>query len=200
MSNITPQQEKEEIWKDVVGFEGKYQVSNIGRVKRLPGFDYDIRGYKRKSRHRVMKDFSIKGYRAIKLRKGKFYYNRYVHRLVCESFMPNNENKTQVNHKDFNRENNCIENLEWVTEIENMQHYIKSDKFIPPNKLGRCDNLPQKQPVSQFTTDGHIVAHFQSEMEAHRATGINQNSINCCARGKYRHAGGFIWKRKLESI
>lgn len=112
--NMLPEQL--EIWKDVPGYEGLYQVSDQGRVK----------SFKRYKHGKVLKQgFSTKGYRQVQL-SDREMVPRYhgVHRLVALAFIPNPENKPQVNHKDLDKKNNDQENLEWSTGQENVDHYM----------------------------------------------------------------------------
>lgn len=104
----------EEIWKDIEGYEGIYQVSSIGRVKRLKGV------YCKEDR--FIKYYLNKGYRFIFLWKNNKYKAAPIHRLVALAFIPNENNKPQVNHIDGVKANNCVENLEWNTHSENMRH------------------------------------------------------------------------------
>lgn len=115
----------EEVWKDISGYEGLYQISNFGRVKSLP----------RKYKKRYIKNENIKspsklpkGYLRIGLcKEGKIKYYA-IHRLVAESFIPNKDNKPCVNHKDCNPSNNKVDNLEWCTYLENnnyKNHHLK---------------------------------------------------------------------------
>lgn len=120
----------EEIWKDIKDFEGIYQISNLGRIKRLAKRIYNEGLIGKKyfdSKERILKPSTIsKGYKGITLTKDKKRYSKKVHRLVAETFIPNPENKPQVNHIDCNKENNRIDNLEWCTNSENQIHAFKN--------------------------------------------------------------------------
>ena len=110
-----------EIWKDIKNFEGLYQVSNLGEVKSLERIVTIGLGNKIKLEEKIMKFTKRSGYYNLVLRKNGKRYSKQVHRLVAEAFISNPENKPQVNHKDFNKLNNNIDNLEWVTSKENTQ-------------------------------------------------------------------------------
>ena len=114
---------KEEIWKDIEGYEGLYQVSNLGRVKRMRFINKNTNIEKERIKsQKIRKD----GYLEVALYKnGKGKYIQ-VHRLVAKSFIPNPKKLPQVNHIDGNKENNCVDNLEWVTNKENVTHAIKT--------------------------------------------------------------------------
>lgn len=113
-----------EIWKDVVGYEGLYEVSNLGRVRGKEGrITYSKRHGKRRWRQRIIKQqLDNTGGFAVELYKNKQRKRIRVHRLVAEAFILNPENKPQVNHIDGNRQNNKLSNLEWVTQKENIYH------------------------------------------------------------------------------
>lgn len=118
----------EEVWKDVIGFEGYYQVSNLGRVKR-------IKSEKGAQTEKTLKEYSYPstGYFQVNLSKDSKVTHCYIHRLVAEAFILNPENKPQVNHIDGNKHNNNIDNLEWVTNQENSVHaYDMGLKIITP--------------------------------------------------------------------
>ena len=108
-----------ERWKDIKGYEGKYQVSNLGNVKSL--LDKSL-----KKREKILKpSLTHKGYLRVYLSKESKKSTRLIHRLVAEAFIPNLENKETVNHIDGNKTNNRIDNLEWLSNIENQRHAWK---------------------------------------------------------------------------
>lgn len=109
-----------ETWKDIDGYEGYYQVSDLGRVKSLPRKDRLGRNHK----GRTLKPFSDnnKGYLCVELHKFGVGKTIKIHRLVAIAFIPNPFGKPQVNHGDGNKKNNCADNLEWSTSEENIQH------------------------------------------------------------------------------
>lgn len=107
-----------EIWRDIPGYDGLYQVSNCGRVKSF-----------QLGNERILKLRKIvDGYVVVHLCQKRICKNFLVHRLVAEAFLPNPDNKSDVNHKDGDKCNNCLENLEWVTRSENVRHTIKTGR------------------------------------------------------------------------
>lgn len=119
-----------EIWKDAKNYEGYYEVSNLGRVRRKLGETIYKDGRVAKFSETILKQgFNKKGYLRVYLSVKSKKITRSVHRLVAETFIENPENKETVNHIDCNKENNTIENLEWLTNKENMQHAFKNGLF-----------------------------------------------------------------------
>lgn len=117
-----------EIWKDIADFPN-YQISNQGRVKSKERFTkVGIKNVKRaKRKEKILKlSHNAKGYTQTILYRDKKPYPIKIHRLVAIYFIPNKENKPQVNHKDGNKDNNCVTNLEWVTDLENKRHAIEN--------------------------------------------------------------------------
>jgi hypothetical protein len=119
----------QEIWKSIKGYEGLYEVSNIGKIKSLEKLVSNGKKYILKKERILIKIMSSSGYYYVNLYKNKKSKVTYIHRIVVENFIPNVENKSQVNHIDGNKKNNCISNLEWCTRIENAQHALKNGLF-----------------------------------------------------------------------
>lgn len=133
------------------------------------------------------------GYLYISLSKNNKKTPKLVHRLVAEAFIPNPENKPCVNHKNGIKTDNRIENLEWVTRSENMQHAYHVLK-ITPSGLGKTGKECPNSKIVQQIKNGKTIKEFYGTMEAHRITGINQSNISACCRNKRNSAGGFQWK------
>lgn len=113
---------EEEIWKDIPDYEGLYQVSNLGRVKRII-FTNNKYNFEKET---ILKGWITRGYRYVSLCNNGFSKKYRVHRLVAEAFIPNPDNLPMINHKDENKQNNNAKNLEWCTQKENLDKY-----FIP---------------------------------------------------------------------
>ena len=190
-----------EFWKDIVGYEGIYQVSNLGRVKSLVTWCCN----KYKKREKILKPaLNTYGYPTVSLSKNKLRKNKTIHRLVAENFIPNPNNYSQVNHKDGVKTNNKINNLEWVTGSENILHSYKNGLREYPignknhryGKLGKEHN--RSKAVLQYDKNNNFIAKYGSQREAERKTGIKQASIGCCCRKTQKTAGGYIWKFEKE--
>ena len=162
----------EEIWKDIEGYKGLYQVSNKGRVKSLY-----------KGSERILKPkLNTNGYLRVRLYKNRDLQNRYIHRLVAEAFIPNSQNKPQVNHKDENKKNNCVENLEWITCIDNCNYGTRNERV--------------SRKILQYSKSGEFIREWTGAHEVERVLGINNSNIIACCKGKLKSSGGFVWKYK----
>lgn len=125
-----------EVWKDIKDYEGFYQVSNLGRVKSLSRSIHDSRGYMVHLKEKIKKpSFDKNGYPQIGLCKNGTVITRKIHRLVAEAFISNPENKPEINHKDEDKTNNCVSNLEWVTEKENVNYGYGAKRRAKSNQL-----------------------------------------------------------------
>lgn len=118
-----------EIWKDIKNYEGLYQVSNFGRIRSLDKLIDDYRGKEvRLIKGKVLKPFNRNGYYVISLTKNKKRNNYSVHRIVAQTFIKNVDNKPYINHLDYDRHNNRVDNLEWCTQKENINWSIVNMK------------------------------------------------------------------------
>jgi hypothetical protein len=173
-----------EIWKDIVGFEGEFQVSNLGAVRSLTRYVQQVNRWgqvvSRIQHGRMLSQCSDKdGYKRVSgvfPRKGA---TGCVHRIVAGAFIPNPENKPQVNHIDGDVENNCVENLEWCTNSENHLHAFK--------QLGRKPNIGPKKPV-RITKDD-TTQYFDGVKDAADFLEVGKTAIMNAARGPYKCKG-----------
>lgn len=124
-----------EIWKDIKGYEGLYVVSNTGKIKSIDRYITDKNGKIKFTHGRIIKVRSQNsGYNVLRLCKNGKKPAFTVHRIVAETFIPNPENKPYTNHKDGNKQNNRVSNLEWVTPSENMRHAVDTGLWKYPGK------------------------------------------------------------------
>lgn len=118
----------QEVWKDIKGYEGHYQISNIGRVKSLARMRFGKGGYLSPLKERILKQKTTKsGYKSVHLRCMDYQSYPTIHRIVAEAFIDNPDNKPTVNHIDANKENNHVDNLEWSTHSEQMIHAVDNE-------------------------------------------------------------------------
>ena len=133
----------EEIWKPVKGFEGYYEVSNLGRVRSIDRVVVDtVRNCERllKGKVLIQKD-NGNGYKNVMFCKEHKIYNKYVHRLIAEAFLPNPDNLPQVNHKDEDKSNNRVDNLEWCTSFYNNEYGTRKKRWYETRiKNGTMDS------------------------------------------------------------
>lgn len=177
----------QEIWKDIPNYEGLYQVSNLGNVKSLMAFNsYIGKYYKREKILKPKKD--KKGYFMVCLCKNKNtlnfgdYHRKYIriHRLVAETFIPNPNNYPIINHKDENKQNNNVENLEWCSYLYNNNYGTKNKKIC--------------KKVKQYDLDYNFIKEYRSIMEASRQLKISHSSIILALKGKTKQAHGYKWE------
>lgn len=169
--------EQKEIWRPVVGFEGAYEVSNLGNIRSFKVGDGILMTPNRKKY----------GYMKVILFKDRKPCYKSLHRIVAEAFIPNPNNLPQVNHIDENPSNNRVENLEWCTPADNCNHGTRNDRISM--------SLTKKYgvPVYQFSMDGEFIARYDSLSDAGRATSLSPSSIRHACLGERESVGGFMW-------
>jgi len=161
------QENRMEEWRKIIlnDIETEYEASSFGQIRK-------------KENRKILKQYMINsGYLIVVLNSSRFL----VHRLILMAFSPTSSKELQVNHIDFNKKNNNIENLEWVSQSENILHSYKNG------------NHKKAKEVFQYDLKGNFIKRFYSECEASRETGTNQSQISRCCRGIYKTANGFQW-------
>lgn len=175
-----------EVWKDIQGYENKYQVSNYGRIKSLSRRIFNGTGYYI-SKEKILKGHVItNGYIQVEL-QGK---PLLVHRLVAETFIENSYNKPQINHIDGDKTNNRVENLEWCTNSENQIHAYKNGLNIHSSRSGK----PKKKVCQINLETGKIINIFNSIAEAKKSLGASKENISQVCMGKRNKCLGYGWK------
>ena len=185
------------LWRDVVGYEGLYQVSNTGKIRSLYR-------YKKELKPNITKN----GYATVELFKNKKSKRLLIHRLVAFAFIENPSNLPQVNHIDENKLNNHVENLEWLTAKENMNYGTRKERQIANTDFSK--NIYKQnaikngkivsKPVLQFDKNGNLVDRYESGKQASVMTNISHSHIlECCAGKRYKTVGGYIWKYERGS-
>ena len=161
---------QEEIWKDIKGYEGLYQVSNLGRIKSI-----------RFTKEKILK-FNIDryGYSLVGLCVNNIYQKLQVHRLVAQAFIPNSENKPCVNHINELKNDNRAENLEWCSISYNNKYGKRLEKY--------------SKKVNQYDLLGNFIRQWNNANEAGILLNIPPNNIRMCCVGNLKTSGKFKWK------
>ena len=202
-----------EEWRDIKGFEGKYQVSNTGKVKSLERMKWNGKGYQ-KIPEKILEGVDDgHGYLHVNLCKDGKETSCKVHRLIAQAFLPNPNNLPEVNHKDEDKTNNCVENLEWCSRSYNInygtrnkkaseklkgkkhseEHIKKISEKLKGRKQSEEHIKKRSKPVFSVDKESGLIMWWQSVIEASRQTNINQGSIAKCCQGKRKSAGGHIF-------
>jgi len=180
-----------EVWKDIKGFEGLYQVSNMGRMKILA--HNNKRGYKRKGK--IMKlSLNAYGYKQVGISKNDKHYTRRVHRLVAQAFIPNPNNYPIINHKDEVKTNNKVSNLEWCTVEYNNNYGTRNAR----GSITKTNGLRCKK-VAQLDKKGNLIKVWISSADAGRH-GYNQSDVSACCYGLKEQHKGYFWIYYSEYI
>ena len=166
-----------EQWKPIKGYEELYEISSYGNICI-------------KTKEKKFKlNKNSRGYIVITFTKNKIQKSYSVHRLVAEAFIPNPENKPQVNHINGDKTDNRVENLEWCTGSENMKHCYKNNL-----QKKRCKR------VTQYTLDNQFVKTWDSLIQIEKELNINHSKISMVCNGKRKNAGNYIWRFANEKI
>ena len=178
------------VLKDIPGYEGRYSASADGRI------------YSHKTKRWLKPNISRNGYESVELFNKGMRKRMLIHRLIAIAFIPNPENKEQVNHRDENKRNNSIENLEWSTRKENMNYgtrtlrQINSTDYTSEKRknIARENGKAAAKPVLQISRTGEIINRFDSIVEAQRALCVKRSHIVECCRGKRKSSNGYLWR------
>ena len=180
-------------WREIKGFEGYYEVSDAGMVRSVDRIVYDKNFQKRRLKGRTMKLCESKsthrngdGYYVVNLRKDGLANVYPVHRLVAEAFIPNINNYPTVNHKNGDKHNNNVYNLEWASYAENNIHALRLEL-----------RKPRGGYIVQTSINGETINVFESVCAASRITGVGRSIISHCVNHRVKTAGGYKW-RKIE--
>ena len=205
---------KKEEWKPVVGYEGIYEVSNLGRIKSLPRTCKTRGGGRKPVPERILNPCVRRGYKNVILcNEVGEQKHKLVHRLVAEAFLPRSEGRGIVEHLDCNSLNNEVGNLRWSTQRENCNNPISRSRNSlakegekNPMYGKRGAEVHNARKVACFATSGEFVKVYPSVADAVRETGISQANITACALGtktfdkrdgryyEKKSAGGFVWR------
>lgn len=187
--------QQQEIWKDLPGYIGLYQVSNLGRVKSIERVDAN----KHPIHEKILKQHDrMNGYLFVTL-YSDVHKQFYVHRLVAMAFIPNPDNLPQINHKNEIKTDNRVENLEWCSVSYNNNFGTKKERISITRKnsvLCKKESEKRKRPVLQIAKNGMIIKRFESIVEAKKSFGKNNNcgAINDSLKYSNKTAYGFYWK------
>jgi len=184
----------QEIWKDIKGYEGLYQVSNLGNVKVLDrkiksNYNYFIR------KGRILKLCIGKkdGYVYVCLTKNNKGKTVKVHRLVAQAFIPNPNNLPQINHKDEDKTNNNVDNLEWCTSLYNNNYGTRNTKLYNKTSFRKGHKPKSCKKVAKYSLDGTLLDIYFSIREAGRINNFSASSIYRCCENKAK-CRNYIWK------
>ena len=177
----------EEIWRAIKGFEGLYEVSNLGRVKSLER----VSSLGRRVNEKILSPGKDKdGYLFVILYRDGKHITYKSHRLVLSTFNPvENMENLEVNHMDEDKENNNLTNLEWCTRKENCNHGTRNARVSEKLTNGKLSI-----PISQLSLDGKYIRSWKSASDAEREEGFNHGNIIQCCKNKFHREGNNIYK------
>lgn len=184
---------EKEVWKDIPKYEGYYQVSNLGRVKAIERVVCINESKSTRLKEHIMKQRKTdKGYMVVRLSKDGKANNKFVHVLVLESFCKRPYGLTQINHKDENKSNNRLENLEYCDNVYNQNYGSCSSN----KSKSTINDIRKSKKVVQFMKDGTLIKEFPSLHEVERTLGFQHGHVRDACSGKLHTAYGYKWKWK----
>jgi len=183
-----------EVWKDIQGYEGIYQVSNLGRVRSLDRTMVLESGKIRRDKGVILKSIKhkTKGYCYVSLSRGGYFKRFLIHRLVAQSFLENNDNKPQVNHINGDKNNNSVENLEWCTEIENIHHAMNTGLLV--RKSEQYDGMRKKIYCPELNMQFASLADASRYCKDLGYEKLSDARISECTSGKRKSIHGLTWQ------
>lgn len=165
-----------EVWKDIEDYEGLYQVSNLGRVKRV-------------TTNSILKPLKHQqGYLRVRLSKNNIAFTKTIHRLVAQAFIPNPDNKPEVNHIDEDKTNNNINNLEWSTRKDNLNYGTRNKRMSKTKSI----------PIIATNINTGEVTEFYGVRECARQLGLHSSNIANTLKNRSKQTGGYTFKYKEE--
>lgn len=174
----------EEIWKDIKGYEGLYQASNLGRVRSFRNSS------RKKCEPYILSPGKINsGYLNVVLNKNGVRQTLKLHRLIAETFIPNPNNLSDVNHKDENKLNNCVDNLEWMSHKDNMNYGTLKSRL-----KNKHINSELSKKVIQKDLNGNVIKIWDSISQAAKHLNICCGNITNCCKHRSKSVGGFAWE------
>lgn len=174
-----------EVWKDIENYEGLYQVSNLGRVRSLDR--KDAQGHRLKGKV-LSSGLNSRGYLIVILYRDGGTKNKTVHRLVASAFIPNPDNLPQINHRDEDKTNNAVSNLEWCSALYNMRYGTHSERVAKA----------LERPIYVIADSNHRY-YFDSIKKASELIGLKRSTVSECVRGKLKHHHGFSFEQASEA-
>lgn len=190
----------EEIWKAVVGYESNYEVSNCGNVRSKNRSTIGVNGIKYTHKSKPLRPAKNKyGYLQVALSLNNKLSSYCVHVLLAKAFIDNPDNKATVNHKDGDKTNNYVFNLEWATKSEQTIHALTNGLRVMPNawvgKFGSKHGA--SKAVEQCTPNNVLIKTYDSIIEAANENHIDPTGISGVLKGRKKTAGGYIWRYNL---
>lgn len=180
-----------EVWRSVDGFNGVFEISNLGRLKRVVNS-------KNMPDNNILKgEITKHGYRQYHMKVNNVSKKEKAHRLVAKAFLENKDNLPHVNHKDGNKLNNRVDNLEWCDPAYNNRHALETGlrkiDMVQVRNMHKTMAEKQKKRVGQYSLDGQLIREYESLKDTEEYF-ANSTNIGCVCRGIRKTAYGYLWK------